>query len=82
MKKTIVIFFLIFVFISCGKAYAFMEYFPAVKAGGEYKKQKFDSAVEDYKKALNYKSNWTLRVPLQSFGWKSFSAPKPSDPAP
>ena len=47
-----------FVFALFGKAHAFMEYFPAVKAGGEYKKQKFDNAATDYNKALEYKPNW------------------------
>ena len=47
-----------FVFIFFGKAHAFMEYFPAVKAGGEYKRQKFDNAATDYNKALEYKPNW------------------------
>ena len=58
IKKRLVIFLFIFLFVSFGKSHAFMEYFPAVKAGGEYKKQKFDNAEADYKKALEYKSNW------------------------
>ncbi|MBR0519131.1 tetratricopeptide repeat protein, partial [bacterium] len=35
-----------------------MEYFPAVKAEGEYKIKSFDNAASDYKKALEYKPNW------------------------
>ena len=47
IKKRLVIFLFIFLFVSFGKSHAFMEYFPAVKAGGEYKKQKFDNAEAD-----------------------------------
>ena len=58
IKKRLLIFLFIFLFISFGKSHAFMEYFPAVKAEGEYKIKSFDNAASDYKKALEYKPNW------------------------